>query len=71
MNTYYIAGDRNAICQRCGRKRKMSQIAREWNGLYVCKDTCWEERHPQDFPGTPTDKPPYSISLPEPPDKFV
>jgi len=45
----YRAGDNWITCQRCGFERRASQIAEEWNGLEVCKDTCFETRHPQDF----------------------
>lgn len=38
-----------AICDRCGFERMNSDLRKEWTGLMVCKDTCWEARHPQDF----------------------
>ena len=31
-------------CQRCGFKRPLSKIGREWSGLKVCKDTCMDPR---------------------------
>lgn len=46
---YYRPGDFNRICDRCGLKRKASETQEEWNGLIVCSDGCFEERHPQDF----------------------
>lgn len=45
----YIAGDHWKICDRCGFKKRASQTAKEWTGLIVCLDSCFEERHPQDF----------------------
>lgn len=48
----YVAGQWNAICDRCGFKYKSRQIHKEWTGLRVCKgvgtNDCWEPRHPQD-----------------------
>ena len=50
MNSnYYKAGSWNVHCMRCGFKRKAEDIRKEWTGLLVCSDTCWEPRHPQDF----------------------
>ena len=48
MKNYYQPGDWNAVCSMCGRKRKASDLVRNWQGLYRCKDHN-EERHPQDF----------------------
>jgi len=48
-NAGYIPGDHWATCQRCGFDRRHSDMAKEWTGLIVCRDTCWESRHPQDF----------------------
>ena len=42
----YISGDWKAICQVCGRIFKGSQLARRWDGIYVCKDD-FEVKHPQ------------------------
>ncbi len=47
-STYYAAGDNNAICDYCGRKKKASSLKKTWDGFYVCSDH-WEPRHPQDF----------------------
>lgn len=45
---YLKLDDWNALCDRCQRKYKASQLKLEWTGWYVCK-TCWEPRHKQDF----------------------
>jgi hypothetical protein len=45
----YIPGDFWRICDRCGFKVRSSRTAKEWTGLMVCRDTCFETRHPQDF----------------------
>ena len=45
----YIPGGFYRICERCGFKRRNWDTRKEWNGLIVCADTCWEARHSQDF----------------------
>lgn len=34
-------------CMRCGSIKGRSRLRKEWTGLLVCEDTCWEPRHPQ------------------------
>ena len=46
---YYARGTYNAICDRCGFKMKATDMALTWDNHFVCRDTCWEPRHPQDF----------------------
>jgi len=46
--TYYKSGDWNAICDRCGRKYKASQLKKTWDNLYMCSKH-YEERHIADF----------------------
>lgn len=45
---YLELGDYNAACSMCGRKRKASQMVRNWQGLYRCPEHN-EPRQPQDF----------------------
>jgi len=46
----YDIGNWLAACDRCGRVfRFKNEIQKEWTGLYVCKETCWEARNAQDF----------------------
>lgn len=45
---YFKPGDWNATCSMCGRKRKASQLVRNWQGMYRCPEHN-EARHPQDF----------------------
>ena len=68
--TSYIKGDYNAICDRCGYKRKASDMRPQWNNLFVCVDTCWEPRHPQDFVRGKKDKQRVPVPRPESTDKF-
>jgi len=48
MKNYWQPGDWNAVCSMCGRKRKASDLVRNWQGMWRCKDHN-EERHPQDY----------------------
>lgn len=70
MRNYYVAGDWNAICDRCGFKYKASKLKSEWTGLMVCNH-CWEPRHPQTLIKVPDDDPSTPWSRPEPTDTFV
>lgn len=45
---YYAEGDWNAACFQCARKRKASQMVKNWQGYWVCPEHN-EPRHPQDF----------------------
>ena len=59
------------ICDRCGFRRKLHQLRKEWTGLKVCSDTCWEPRHPQEFVrGVKDDQSVYE-PRPEPADVFL
>ena len=42
-------GPYNCICDQCGRKRHASELKMTWDNFFVCSDTCWQPRHPQDF----------------------
>ena len=37
------------ICDRCGIRKKSDQVRKEWTGLIVCAEKCWEPRNTQDF----------------------
>ena len=60
-----------AICDRCGSKRWNDELRKEWDGLMVCADTCWEPRNPQDFVRGVQDKQNPPWVRPEPADVFV
>jgi len=68
---YYADGDYNATCQRCGGKFKASECELEWTGLFVCKETCYEPRHPQDFVRGVKEDQTVPIASPPPPPIFV
>jgi hypothetical protein len=67
----YIKGQWNVICDRCGFKRKISEVRLEWDNLLVCIDKCWEARQPQDFVKGVPDMRPVPIARPEAPDQFI
>jgi hypothetical protein len=70
MRNYYILGDWNAICQRCGFKHKASMMKLEWDGLRVCQE-CFELRHPADLIQVREDNPATPWASPEQVDVFV
>lgn len=41
-------GDWNVACSMCGRKRKSSEMVRNWQGMWRCPEHN-ESRQPQDF----------------------
>jgi len=45
---YLAEGDWNAACSMCGRKRKASEMVKNWQGFWRCPEHN-ETRHPQDF----------------------
>lgn len=71
MRESYRAGDFWRICQRCGIKRRASDTSKEWTGLIVCSDTCWEPRHDQDFVRGRKDRQRVPDPSPEPADYFL
>lgn len=71
MRDYYVSGDWNAICDRCGLKKKASHLAKEWTGLRVCADTCLETRHPQTLIQVPQEHINTSWARPEADDVFI
>ena len=69
--TQWEPGKWNVICDRCGKKFKSDEVQREWTGLIVCKDRCFETRHPQDFVRSRPDNTQVAFTRPEPVDQFV
>lgn len=61
----------NAICDRCGGKRLNTELRREWQGLMVCRDGCWEPRHPMDKMKGRVDRQNPPWVRPEPADTFI
>jgi hypothetical protein len=46
--SYLKLGSWNAICDRCGRKFKASELKKTWDGFWVCEYD-YETRHPQEL----------------------
>jgi hypothetical protein len=67
---FYISGEFNVICDRCGQKHKAHNVLQEWTGFIVCKP-CYEHRHPQDFVKAHSDKITVPFTRPRPIDLFV
>lgn len=70
MRNYYVPGEWNVICDRCGFKHKASALRLEWTGLRVC-DGCFETRHPQTLLHVPEERASTPWSRPEPADVFI
>lgn len=70
MRNYFVSGDWNVVCYRCGFKYKASMLRKEWTGLEVC-DKCWEIKHEQLLIKVPEEQisPPWK--QPEPTDTFI
>lgn len=46
----YVKGEYKVMCDICGSVRYASETTLNWKGERVCKDTCYEERNPQEMP---------------------
>ena len=60
-----------AICDRCGTKRWNHELRKEWTGLMVCRDTCWEARNQQEHVRGVVDRQAPPWVRPEPADVFL
>lgn len=68
----YIPGRPHAICDRCGEKRRLDQLAKEWTNLMVCRDVCLDPRPPQlDPPNIWPEGTPVPNARPDPTPIFV
>lgn len=68
----YLPGDYLVICDQCGIQKYASECRMTWDNLFVCADTCYEEKHPQYK--TPTglhEKQKVNIRRPEPEPNFL
>ena len=61
----------HVICDRCAAKRWNDELRKEWDGLMVCADTCWEPRNAQDFVRGVPDRSSLPFARPESPDVFL
>lgn len=61
-----------AICDRCSFKRRKYDLSKEWTGLMVCVDTCFDPRPPQlDAPNVWPEGVPLPNIRPRPPNLFI
>lgn len=67
MNSTYLPGQWNAICDICGFEFKSSQLRKNWQGLRVCLED-FEQRHPQELIRAVRDDSSTAWNRPEPPD---
>ena len=68
----YKPGDYLVICDQCGFQRYASECQMTWDKLFVCADTCWEEKHPQYTDPKPLgEKQSVPVSRPEPEENFI
>jgi hypothetical protein len=67
---YYAAGEWNVTCAACGRKRKSSMVAKNWQGFWVCHEHNIP-RQPQDFVTALPDDPTPPFVQPPGADTFV
>lgn len=43
----YTSGDHYVICDICGLRRRRSDCTKNWKNQMVCRDRCYEPKHPQ------------------------
>lgn len=43
----YISGTYFQICSICGFKKRNTETRKNWKNQVVCRDTCYEVKHPQ------------------------
>lgn len=67
----YRPGDSYVICEICGFKRYRSDCCYNWKKNLVCKDTCWEPKHPQLSVKTRIDRITADDGRAEPADVFL
>jgi len=67
---YLLKGSNNVICDRTGFKVKAERVKKEWNGLYVRKES-WERRQPQDLLRGFPDPQQVAINRPGTGDRFL
>ena len=68
----YKSGDYLVICDQCGFTRFASDSRMTWDNLFVCVDTCWEEKHPHYTNPKPLgEKQNVPVHRPEPEYNFI
>lgn len=68
----YVPGGAWSICDRCSFKRRRQDVAKEWTGLMVCIDTCFDPRPAVlDAPDVGPEGVPLPDIRPRPPNLFI
>lgn len=70
MRDYWVSGDANALCDRCGSQYKLSELKKTWDGYLVCPRD-WEPRNELDFIRIRPERSNIKVSKPEAADQFV
>ena len=67
----YHPGNHLVLCDRCGLKKLRTECRKEWTGLLVCANTCWESKHPQLTVKSKKDMQAVRDARPEPDDVYL
>ncbi len=67
----YKKGQYNCVCEQCGFEYKSDEMQERYDGLFVCKEACWEPRHSLEFAIVVRDEQRVSRPAPEPTDIFI
>ena len=71
MKDTYRPGGFYRMCARCGFKKRNWDTVKDWDGLFVCRDTCFDGEHPQDHVKAKADRIRVPDPRPEPTDNFL
>jgi hypothetical protein len=71
MKRHFISGQYLFKCDRCGKTYYSKSGLLEWNHLFVCRELCYEPRHPQDFVRGLADDQRVEIARPRQTDVFI
>ena len=66
----YIPGDYWMCADCCGQKKRRSQMVKQWDGAWVCRNHV-DYRHPQELMRPKVDDQSVFPSRPEPKDVFI
>ena len=67
----FISGTYFQLCDICGFKKRNTETRKNWKGQIVCKDTCYESRHPQLDIRARKDRQGVKDARPEPEDTYL
>ena len=67
----YYSGRYLQICDICGFKKYNTETRKNWKGQVVCRDTCFEVKHPQLMIKAKADRQAVKDARPEGTDIYV